>query len=163
MKWLLLLSLFAYAEEVEVTAQDIENLAAKKTWNEAMMKLEEVPAAERGKGWEALVEKVAVGYLKSIADEALSNAMQIASSLPETHTSLKKSKKYADTVETIAYTGFSECFKQKESEAECTRNLREYVEKNVQPSARKQSRFCKDAGMKRALASLCPDAQGKRP
>lgn len=154
------------AEETHYSAEEIEGLAAKNAWSDAMLRLPEVATGERGKGWDSLVERVAVGYLRTLSDEDPNNAMAIMDTLPQTYPSLQRSGKYRDAVESVAYTGFKSCFLQKESQAECTKNVKDYVTKHVNAPDRAGSRFCKDETMKLALGELCPtrktNPKGKR-
>jgi len=159
---LLLLTSFAFAEEEIYTVEDIEGFAAKKEWNEAMLRMPEIPAAGRGKNWDTLVEKVAIGYVRSIAEVSPNNVLGELEKLPQTYPSLQRSKKFKDTAEGSAYAGFKSCFVQVESHPECSKNLLSYVDRHP-TSDRAASRFCKDAVMKKALHGWCePNAKGER-
>jgi len=162
---LILFSSLAGAEEAQYTAEEIEGLAVKGSWSEAILHLPDVTTGDRGKNWEALVEKVAVGYLKSLNEESPSNAMTMVETLPQTYPSLRRSAKYRDTVDAIAYSGFKTCFSQKEGQPECFKRMKEHVG-TMNKAERDRSRFCKDKEMGRSLAELCTpakaNAKGKR-
>jgi len=159
---LLLLTSLAFAEEEIYTVEDIEGFAAKKEWNEAMLRIPEIPAAGRGRHWDTLVEKVAIGYVSSLAEVSPNNVLGELETLPQTYPSLQRSKKFKDIAEAIAYVGFKNCFAQVESHPECSKNLLSYVDRHP-ASDRSASRFCKDAVMKKALHGWCePNAKGQR-
>ena len=146
----------ALAEEARFTAEEIEGLAAKSAWAEAILHMPEVATGDRGANWDELVERVAVGYLRSIAEEDPSNAMAMVDTLPQTYPSLRRSEKYRDAAEAIAYSGFKACFAQKEGQAECAKNLKEYFGRTVGTPDRAGSRFCADEVMRKSLGELCP-------
>ncbi len=159
--------LMALAEEAQYSIEEIEGFISKKAWAEAMLHLPTVPESERGKKWVPFVEKVAVGYLKSVAAESAANAMAIVDSLPQEYPVLRSSRVFHDAVEAIAYTGFSDCFADRGNEAECSKNLKVFVESHMESHERPFSRFCKDPKMAKALAGLClagkANPKGERP
>src|SRR6478736_6475108 len=124
---LILFSLFIITtkamEEAQFTIEELEKLIAKGQWYEAIRRTTEIPAGQRPKNWDIIVEKAAIGYIRDIASRDRSEADDAADDLIKAHPNLKRSRTFRETRNLNALAGFDACYDQKDSTPECTKRI----------------------------------------
>ncbi len=135
MKWILFLGL-AWASDptIEVggaTLDDLDLLARQKAWSQLIIRMKEVPPADRTARWEALVEKAALGHIASLVVEAGSDIDATATTLLDEFPSLRRSRKYLDQRREVTLAAFRKCYDNPFLEDECGGRLLEFSKREI--------------------------------
>lgn len=114
-------------EEVRSTMDELETLAIKKQWSQAIALLPELTPADRTEKYEAFVEKVAIGYLRQSAGSSPAEAMDEAEALVKKFPSLSRSKAFEEQKYQIAFQGYEKCLMTTSNLPYCEKSMMGFV------------------------------------
>jgi hypothetical protein len=134
---LFLASVGAFGQEAEEivhpTLDQIETLVYRERFAEALRPLEQVAPTERSAKWETLVEKAALGHVRTLMREAPAGADGVADQLTKDFPHLQKSQELATLTAEVARMNAEVCLENAASGFECVERAYERVKGTGRP------------------------------
>lgn len=115
------------AEQKKYTLKDLAALEQSKSWSELIEHLEDVPPAKRKDAWKGIVERAAIGYMKSQkVDRNPLGALIGADHFTKRYPWLRSYKRFMAIRADLGLKGFKDCFKRRYRD--CGERLLPFVE-----------------------------------
>ena len=131
---LILVSLaLASLEEANYSVDQLEVLANKAEFHEAVFRLGDIPPGQRDARWEKVAERVAIGHMKLLRQEGMAGADAVAVELVKVYPSLRRSTEAVALRNELVLTATERCYATAEA-ADCTKRLFEFIESEKAPA-----------------------------
>lgn len=108
---------------VKTAVTDLEALAARGQWSEAMGRVEEIDAAERDTQWERVVAKIAAGHMTQLVKDKSAGRDAVAVTLSDRYPFLAHSAAFVAQRDAAIIGGYQDCVAVASKEKDCSLEL----------------------------------------
>lgn len=110
-------------EAVRVSMLELEGMALKRQWGEALLRVDDIPVGQREEKWRKLVTKVAVGHLSELTTQASAGSDALAVELGRRYPFLGRSEEFRRRRDDAIVAAYRTCVSLESKELDCPERL----------------------------------------